>query len=172
MECVGVWHPADKNFIMKRTFTFITIIFSILFSTLSTKAQSLLTPFVLFSAHELKDSASINLLLKEKGYKPGYGWGNTEAKVSNWIFQTKLGEDYDFKLRMIITPKQTTTYYWIISDFYYQEFMKTAIKDNYKFVNVQLIDKQLYFVFKNGDKVFYTNQERNTDSTIYTVLIQ
>lgn len=157
---------------MKATLHIIKLIAIVLLFAGTASAQSLLTPTELSLAHQAADSSAVTASLAIKGYKPAYSWGNAGHKVSNWLFQTKQGEDYDFKIRKIIEPKHTITYYWITSDFYYQQFMVAALKENYKCAGVQLIEKQLYFVFKNGDTVFYTNQERDTDNTTYTVLMR
>jgi hypothetical protein len=90
---------------MKATFHIIKLIAIVLLLAGTANAQSLLTPTELSLAHHAADSSAVTASLAIKGYKPAYSWGNAGHKVSNWLFQTKQGEDYDFKVRKIIEPK-------------------------------------------------------------------
>jgi hypothetical protein len=132
----------------------------VLFS-LNAKSQALLTPAELLHAYQVNDS-SVNAMLTQKGYQMQRLQENNGEKTNTWYFQVRQDDFTDFNLLKITSAQKTAIRYWIMNPFFFKQFMDTLVNENYKFTEFRIIDKEYYFVFKNGDKQLLVGQKKVT----------
>ncbi|MBD1366039.1 hypothetical protein IDJ77_19655 [Mucilaginibacter sp. ZT4R22] len=144
---------------MKKT---LIIIITVLASLLNAKSQTLFTPADLMRFHQVPDS-TINETLVGKGYRMTSAQEESGGKIYTWEFQTRsVDEVADFYLLKATSPKNKSLRYWIMNIFFYKEFMDNLVKEGYKFTGIGIIEKESYFVFKNGDKQLLVSVKKIT----------
>ncbi|MDB5125790.1 hypothetical protein [Mucilaginibacter sp.] len=157
---------------MKKSFKIITTIIAVLLLGFNAKSQTLLTPTELIHAYQLNDS-SINTMLSVKGYQIQHTQEVNGQKTITWHFQVRPGEISDLYFLKITSTQKTTIRYWIMNAFFYKQFMDNVVKENYKFAEIRIIDKECYSVFKKEDKQLLISQKRviGQDDNYFEIMI-
>lgn len=130
---------------------------------LVSSAQNLL-PKVLIDIHNTSDFPYITKTVQDLGFTPQSVARDSAsvAKVSTWYFQptTQPGDQVSSVLtKSINSDDNSKTVLCLYNAFYYKQFVKSLIDNNYKLREANIIEGRCYYVFKNKRSVFTLSEK-------------